>query len=180
MYSYDIREVANAGGYNKFKNVSITYGLAQVGVFFHESERPDSVPLSDWEGLRKKYLSEVEVSEGEDDGGVYLDEVDFTVHIHMGECEVCQGKGKYVNPSIDAGGLTYEDFANDPEFEEEYFRGAYDQVCEACGGKGKYPEIDRDKTPEWIVNLIDEREEEERREAYSDRYTYMREMGYCW
>jgi len=50
-------------------------------------------------------------------------------------CDVCDGEGKYVNPSIDASGITAEQFADDPEFEESYFGGVYDVVCEHCGGK---------------------------------------------
>jgi predicted methyltransferase len=50
-------------------------------------------------------------------------------------CPVCEGRGVTVNPSIDAHGLTRADFAEDPEFERDYFSGMYDITCRACNGK---------------------------------------------
>lgn len=52
-------------------------------------------------------------------------------------CPVCRGDGKTVNPNIDAHGLTANDFAEDPDFAENYFRGNYDIECAACKGSGK-------------------------------------------
>lgn len=49
-------------------------------------------------------------------------------------CARCRGAGKHVNPSIDGDGLTREDFDEDPDFEESYFRGDYDVSCEECDG----------------------------------------------
>jgi len=49
-------------------------------------------------------------------------------------CPDCQGRGKYVNPSIDSHGLTAEDFAEDRDFEEEYMSGRYNITCRSCGG----------------------------------------------
>jgi hypothetical protein len=50
-------------------------------------------------------------------------------------CPVCDGEGTTVNPSIDCNGLTAEDFDDDPDFEESYWRGDYDVVCGACKGE---------------------------------------------
>jgi len=60
-------------------------------------------------------------------------------------CGTCDGRGSHVNPSIDAHGLTGADFAEDPDFAEEYFSGAYDQPCNECGGASTVP-IPRDET----------------------------------
>lgn len=49
-------------------------------------------------------------------------------------CSRCDGTGTHVNPSIDGNGLTYEDFAEDPDFEEAYFSGIYDVNCYECKG----------------------------------------------
>src|SRR5262245_37322369 len=49
-------------------------------------------------------------------------------------CPVCEGEGKTVNPAIDCHGLTREDFADDPDFAEDYRRGAYDITCRGCKG----------------------------------------------
>jgi hypothetical protein len=50
-------------------------------------------------------------------------------------CPVCDGEGKTVNPAIDCQGLTAEDFAEDPDFAEDYRSGAYDVRCGGCGGQ---------------------------------------------
>ena len=50
-------------------------------------------------------------------------------------CDLCNGKGSHVNPSIDCGGLTAEDFEADPGFAEDYFDGTFDQQCNHCHGK---------------------------------------------
>jgi len=49
-------------------------------------------------------------------------------------CPDCNGKGKYVNPAIDSHGLTAEDFAADPDFEDGYHSGRYDIRCRSCNG----------------------------------------------
>jgi hypothetical protein len=64
-------------------------------------------------------------------------------------CGTCDGKGKHVNPSIDAGGLTGEDFGDDPEFHDSYMRGAFDVTCSQCAGRTTVPVVDWDRlTPE--------------------------------
>ncbi len=54
-------------------------------------------------------------------------------------CGSCDGRGRYVNPSIDAHGLTADDFAEDPDFAEDYFRGVYDVTCDECRGQRVVP-----------------------------------------
>lgn len=49
-------------------------------------------------------------------------------------CRVCRGEGKHVNPSIDAGGISAEQFSEDPDFAESYFGGSYDVTCQCCKG----------------------------------------------
>ena len=39
-----------------------------------------------------------------------------------------------MNPNIDAGGISADQFHDDPEFAEAYFRGDYDQTCNHCAG----------------------------------------------
>ena len=50
-------------------------------------------------------------------------------------CPMCDGGGTIVNPSIDAGGLSPEDFDEDPDFEYHYRRGTFDQTCPQCCGR---------------------------------------------
>ena len=68
-------------------------------------------------------------------------------------CDCCRGSGKVVNPSIDAGGLTYEDFYDDPDFEHDYFSGRYDVTCPECDGLRVIAVPD---FPAWLQALIDD------------------------
>jgi hypothetical protein len=54
-------------------------------------------------------------------------------------CPTCGGHGKHVNPSIDAHGISADEFADDPDFEEAYRSGAYDVTCSECGGESVIP-----------------------------------------
>lgn len=50
-------------------------------------------------------------------------------------CGRCGGTGVHVDPSIDGRGLSAEDFAEDPDFEQGYFSGVYDVQCSECRGQ---------------------------------------------
>lgn len=69
-------------------------------------------------------------------------------------CPACGGEGTCVNPNIDDRGLTAEDFAEDPDFAEDYFSGVYDQICAACYGTGKVTE---ERIEELAENAADRR-----------------------
>jgi len=56
-------------------------------------------------------------------------------------CDLCLGKGSHVNPSIDAHGISVDEFAEDPEFREAYMAGRYDVICYRCGGSNVEPVI---------------------------------------
>jgi hypothetical protein len=57
-------------------------------------------------------------------------------------CGLCDGTGSHVNPSIDSGGLSSDDFYDDPDFADDYSSGRYDVQCYECGGKRVTPVID--------------------------------------
>lgn len=59
-------------------------------------------------------------------------------------CDVCDGRGTHVNPAIDCNGLTAEDFAEDPDFADEYRSGMYDVPCNRCGGRTTVLVVDAD------------------------------------
>ena len=80
-------------------------------------------------------------------------------------CPICDGDGTHVNPAIDAHGLTAEDFAEDPDFMEDYFSGMYDVRCKNCKGSGK------------VLTAEQEEREAAREDELEDRYTRMRESG---
>lgn len=54
-------------------------------------------------------------------------------------CPQCEGRGRYVNPAIDSGGLGADVFTDDPGFARAYFRGSYDVTCALCDGRRVVP-----------------------------------------
>jgi len=86
--------------------------------------------------------------EDDDDGGSFEEEVE--VQLTWKVCGLCAGRGKHVNPSIDANGLTAEDFEDDPGFRRSYFRGDYDVLCHRCGGRRVEPDS---PDPRWKARL---------------------------
>tara|TARA_R100000808_G_scaffold24757_1_gene58063 strand:+ start:103 stop:579 length:477 start_codon:yes stop_codon:yes gene_type:complete len=74
-------------------------------------------------------------------------------------CYTCSGKGTVVDPSIDAGGLTHDDFYDDPGFYEDYIGGMYDVSCPSCtplSGRNIVPNI-----PKLINKLVNDFIQEE-------------------
>ena len=67
-------------------------------------------------------------------------------------CPACKGEGSHVNPNIDAGGISAEDFYDDPDFFDDYMSGMYDVPCDACHGPGK-AHCDDPKKPRAIARL---------------------------
>lgn len=66
---------------------------------------------------------------------VWIGEDEIELPTKYEVCPVCRGEGKHVNPSIDAGGLSMNEFYDDPDFAEDYFGGTYDVTCNRCRGK---------------------------------------------
>ena len=95
-------------------------------------------------------------------------------------CDLCDGKGKVVNPSIDAGGLSQEDFYDDPDFEEDYFSGVHDISCPQCLGKNVVPVVNYDVLSAEQKKEFDEYQREQAElaeEEYHERRERMGEMG---
>jgi hypothetical protein len=63
------------------------------------------------------------------------DDSEVIIPIIWEVCDTCEGKGTHVNPSIDANGLSADDFAEDPDFAEDYRSGVYDVICYECRGE---------------------------------------------
>lgn len=92
---------------------------------------------------------------GEDDGSeCECGEHEVAFPARFAVCGLCDGRGAHVNPSIDAHGITAEEFYDDPDFAEEYHRGTYDVPCYRCHGKRVEPVIDESNLdPEQKANL---------------------------
>ena len=65
------------------------------------------------------------------------DEDDYTLPGQYIICHNCQGKGTHVNRAIDGNGISPEEFAEDPDFFDEYMAGTYDVSCENKCDNGK-------------------------------------------
>ena len=76
-----------------------------------------------------------------DDEGEEMDRA-IEVPLRWEVCPLCNGRGSHVDPNIDAGGLTREDFYDDPDFAESYHSGFYDVACYKCNGRTTTPVID--------------------------------------
>lgn len=89
---------------------------------------------------------------GEDGDGDYTETI--TVPAVYAVCPSCEGRGSYVNPSIDAHGISAEEMHEDPDFADDYMSGTYDVTCRDCNGARVVPEpaIDR-MSPELVATL---------------------------
>ena len=97
--------------------------------------RTTAVDFRWWEaikGMKALWDRDWPDDEARAEGGLWID-------IRFDVCPLCDGRGKVVNPSIDAHGLSREDFDEDPDFEESYFRGDYDIPCTLCRGEKVVP-----------------------------------------
>ena len=55
---------------------------------------------------------------------------------HWEICPLCRGKGRVVNPNIDASGVDLHGWRDeDPDFVKDYLSGAYDITCPQCLGR---------------------------------------------
>jgi len=67
--------------------------------------------------------------------GLVMGDPEQPVRCHWEMCDVCDGRGHHVNPSIDSHGISMQEFNDDPDFADSYWRGDYDVPCAQCGGK---------------------------------------------
>lgn len=66
-------------------------------------------------------------------------------------CDVCEGKGKHVDPAIDAHGITEDEYSTwSIDEQEAYFHGGYDIDCMTCKGRRVLAVINEDA----IVNPV--------------------------
>ena len=106
----------------------------------------------------------------DEDDGLYVDEIELPTTWVV--CDVCDGKGTHVNPSIDCGGISPEAFAADPDFAEDYFGGTYDQTCNRCKGRTTVRAVD------WDALTAEQRTayEAQLQSEHEDRACYLAEM----
>ena len=113
----------------------------------------------------------------EDDEGNDV-EADVEVPVLFEVCGTCSGKGTHVNPSIDAHGITPEEFEEDPDFKESYFEGHYDVPCYECQGQRVVPVPDESQLSEEAKKALESQEEMRRIQTEEARYQRMESGGY--
>jgi hypothetical protein len=101
------------------------------------------------------------------------EEVEFPARYEV--CGLCDGHGKHVNPSIDAHGISAEEFYEDPDFREEYFAGTYDVACYRCHGDRVEPVVDETRCDKDKIKRLHDHMKARADEA-RERY-YERRMG---
>ena len=102
----------------------------------------------------------VVIVEEYDAAGEHVADVETPLPVRVEVCPLCDGRGSHVNPSIDAHGLSAEDFADDPDFAEDYFRGRYDQPCNECHGLRVVEGVDREACPPDLLALYETQQDE--------------------
>lgn len=96
-------------------------------------------------------------------------------------CTRCGGVGTHTNPAIDGNGITGSEMTElGPEFEADYFAGAYDIQCETCKGLRVTPVVDEEVCrPDLFAEYERQQQDdaEARYEMEADRRAELRAMG---
>lgn len=120
-------------------------------------DEDDLKVIADWcqrRGMNNKLVRVNEGTEEKPEWSWDLDSWTFLVPVEVQVCGLCNGSGKTVDPRIDAGGLTCEDFDRDPEFREDYFSGRYDITCPGCQGQNVVRHPDLGRLPKPLSDYI--------------------------
>lgn len=104
---------------------------------YYNDHRVQAANAPSWFSSFNEETMTAEVEVEADDGEMYIELLPIKYEV----CGTCEGRGSHVNPSIDCGGLTSDDFYDDPDFEEGYRSGHYDVTCYGCNGKRVMPVI---------------------------------------
>lgn len=64
---------------------------------------------------------------------------DFELPTTWAVCPDCRGRGARTLPDCV---FTADDFAEDPDFADDYLSGVYDTTCERCGGRTTVRDVD--------------------------------------
>ena len=110
-----------------------------------------------------------------DDGEGEEREVEIPVEFEV--CGTCEGKGRHVNPSIDAHGITEDEWGQWSDDEQDlYLSGGYDVECHECAGRRVVPvPVEARMTDEQkdaLKHAIDQQHEQ-----LSDYRTQLMESG---
>lgn len=88
-----------------------------------------------WRRIDERRMLAFVAAEDEDGG-----EREVGIPVSFEVCGTCEGKGRHVNPSVDAHGITGDEWAQwSFEERETYLSGGYDVECYECAGKRVVP-----------------------------------------
>ncbi len=90
-------------------------------------------------------------------------------------CHRCDGHGHHDHPAF-SNGISQQDFAEDPDFREDYLRGRFDVPCSECHGKNVIAIPDYEAmTPELRARVEKHYSD---RAAWRAQEAHERRMGY--
>lgn len=105
---------------------------------------------------------------------LYLEDgTEFVLPTTWDVCDVCEGAGHHVDPSIDCGGLSVEEFHDDPDFAEEYFGGSLDVTCARCRGRTTVRVVDMDALTEEQRKLYEQQLDDDAAQRAMERAEYI-------
>lgn len=111
----------------------------------------------------------------DEDSGMY-DET-MTLPSKFVVCWRCRGRGVHDHGAF-SNGISPEEFAEDPDFREDYFNGMYDVTCTECKGRRVLAEVEREYLNAEQQVFMTHWDESERAEAeYQSMCKAEREMG---
>jgi hypothetical protein len=104
-----------------------------------------------WKDIRgNKALAELPIP-----GDEFGETEERWIPIKFEVCPTCEGKGTHVDPNIDAGGLSQEDFDEDPDFAESYRSGMYNQECNGCNGQRVVPIPANEEDAKAVADMVE-------------------------
>lgn len=88
-------------------------------------------------------------------------------------CPSCDGEGTELRGGLKGAVFTSEDFAEDPEFAENYFGGRYDVACSECKGRNVVDDLNVEELWDKLTP-----QQQEDRQRYCDDESAAREEEY--
>jgi hypothetical protein len=93
-------------------------------------------------------------------------------------CERCRGRGVHDHEAF-SDGITAEDFAEDPDFAEQYHKGWYDVPCSVCHGRRVVLVPEEENLSDDQKEALDRYWEKIRADAeFKREMDYARRMGF--
>jgi len=127
-----------------------------------------------WKRIDERRMVAIVLVEGED-----VCESEVEIPIEFGVCATCEGKGKHVNPAIDAHGITEDEWGQwSSDEQEDYLSGGYDVECHECAGRRVEPIPDEARMTDEQKDAL-EFATDRQYERLADHRTCLMESGIC-